>query len=101
MLSGNQAASKLKKEKLERKAFKQNSWNWAPAVTYRIKENRKAIAILKIDDFLHVNSSLTLLIGVWSMFAGLPPSDFMRAHAKGQFSRVQKFSRPRFKSICL
>lgn len=32
------------------------------------KENRKTIAILKIDDFLCVNSSLTLLIGVWSTF---------------------------------
>lgn len=68
------------------KAFKQNSWNGAPAVTYRIKENRKAIAILKIDDFLHVNSLLTLLIGVWSLFAGLPPPDFMRVRTNGHFS---------------
>lgn len=58
-------------------------------VTFGIKENRKAIAILKIDYFLHVNSLLTLLIAVWSMFAGLPPSDFMRVHTKGQFSGLR------------
>jgi hypothetical protein len=67
--------------------------------TYQIKKNRKAIAILKIDDFLHENSLLTLLIGVWSVFAGLPPSDFMRVHTKAQFSGFR--NPPHSKSICL
>lgn len=56
-------------------------------VTYQIKENRKAIAILKIDDFLHVNSSLTLLIGVWSVFAAchlLTLSSYQQAILRAQ-----------------
>lgn len=58
-------------------------------LTYRIKENRKTIAIVKIDDFLRVNCALTLLIGAWSVFAGLPPPACMRVHTSGTVLRAQ------------
>lgn len=46
-----------------------------------------------------INSSRTLLIKVWSMFAGLTPPDLTRVHTMGQFSRIQKSLSPILKAF--
>lgn len=65
-----------------------------------IKENRKAIAILKIDDFLCVNAVLTLLIGVLRV-CWLATSDFGEFRPRDSSQGSEIYSLPHLKSTCL